>query len=166
MKRTTIPTFFLILALALSLCVSALAAGYGEEVLTRGIFVSRLFELSGDTDTEAAQDAFDDVPAEGKLAQAVRWASDNGIIKGYGSGRFGPNDPMTREQMVTMLYRNTQVLRQAPAGDWMFPLGFSDTDQVSDWAEEAVEWAVMNRILLGSVSGLQPKGFATDEQAF
>ena len=164
MKRTTIPTFFLILALALSLCVSALAGGDEKEVLTRGKFVSRLFELSGDTEIEAAQYTFDDVPSEGKLAQAVRWASDNGIIKGYGSGRFGPDDPMTREQMVTMLYRNTQVLRQAPAGDWMFPLGFSDTDQVSDWAEEAVEWAVMNRILQGSVSGLQPKGFATDEQ--
>jgi hypothetical protein len=164
MKRTTIPTIILILALALSLCVSALAAGDGEEVLTRGIFVSRLFELSGDTDTEAAQDAFDDVPSEGKLAQAVRWASDNGIVKGYGSGRFGPDDPVTREQMVTMLYRNTQVLGQAPAGDWMFPLGFSDADQVSDWAEKAIEWAVMNRILPGSVSSLEPKGVATDEQ--
>ena len=164
MKRTTIPTFLLIMALALSLCVSALAAGEDEEVLTRGEFVSRLFELNGKPDTEAAQDAFDDVPAEGKLAQAVRWASDNGIVKGYGSGCFGPDDPVTREQMVTMLYRNTQVLGQAPAGYWMFPLGFSDADQVSDWAEEAVEWAVMNRILPGSVSGLEPKGVATDEQ--
>ena len=159
-------SILLALALALTLVVPALAADAqtGDEVLTRGEFVTGLFDASGDKDTEPRQAYFDDVPMRGELAHAIRWAVDNGVVKGYGNGSFGPDDAVTREQMVTMLYRCAQALGQAPQGDWMFPLGFRDADTVSDWADEAVQWAVMNRIIVGTGSGIEPKATATDEQ--
>ncbi len=153
-----------VLALSLALPVFAADGGSAGETLTRGTFVVRLFQMSGAEDTEAAQALFADVPAEGELAQAVRWAAEQGIAGGYGNGNFGPNDPLTREQMVTMLYRNAQVLGQAPAGEWMFPLGNRDADAVAPWADKAMQWAVMNRILPALEGNLAPKENATEEQ--
>ena len=168
MKSRKLWSSLLALAMALTLClaVPALAADAqaGDEALTRGEFVTGLFGVSGDADAAAAQSAFDDVPAEGALAKAVGWAAEKGVVNGYGDGRFGPDDPVTREQMVTMLYRCAQTLGQAPQGDWMFPLGFRDADTVSDWADRAVQWAVMNRIIGGTGSGIEPKATATDKQ--
>ncbi|MBP5166436.1 MAG: 5'-nucleotidase C-terminal domain-containing protein [Oscillospiraceae bacterium] len=144
--------------------LSGAPAADENDILTRGEFVTGLFALSGAADAGEKQEGFDDVPAEGELARAVLWAADSGIVKGYGNGKFGPDDPVTREQMVTMLYRNAQILGQAPQGEWMFPLGFVDADEVSSWADEAVQWAVMNRIIIGTGSGIEPKATATDAQ--
>ena len=144
MKRSI--SLLLALILALSLAIPVFAADKAEDgTLTRGEFVIALFDSSGSDKTDPTQDRFDDVPAVGALAQAVRWAAESGIIDGYGDGRFGPDDPMTREQMVTMLYRYANALGQAPKGEWMFPLGSRDADTVSDWAEKAMQWAVMQR---------------------
>ena len=154
----------LALTLSLSLAAPALASDTQDAALTRGEFVAGLFGVSGDPDAMPRQDAFDDVPAEGALAQAVGWAADKGVVYGYGNGRFGPDDPVTREQMVTMLYRCAQTLGQAPEGDWMFPLGFRDADTVSAWADKAVQWAVMNRIIVGTGYGIEPRATATDAQ--
>ena len=162
MKRSRLFCLLLALALCLSLAAPALAAQ--DAALTRGEFVAGLFGVSGDPDASPRQDAFDDVPAEGALAQAVGWAYASGVVNGYGRGRFGPDDPVTREQMVTMLYRCALALGQAPAGEWMFPLGFADAGAVSAWADKAMQWAVMNRIIIGTGSGLAPRSTATDEQ--
>ena len=134
-----------------------------EEVLTRGEFVMGLFDLSGVKDMEPDDQVyFEDVPLSGKLALAVRWAVGNGIVKGYGNGRFGPDDPVTREQMAVMLYRCAQT--QGETDVQTFPLDFPDADEVSDWAEEAMCWAVMNGIIIGTDKGLEPKALATDDQ--
>ena len=165
MKRNKLLSLLLALVLALSLTAPALAAEPADEdLLTRGEFVEALYALSDEQGADEAQDYYDDVPAEGTLAQAVRWATDSGVVNGYGRRRFGPDDPVTREQMVTMLYRNAQALEQAPQGEWMFPLGFPDADTVSAWADEAVQWAVMNRLIIGTGSELAPKATATDDQ--
>jgi 2',3'-cyclic-nucleotide 2'-phosphodiesterase (5'-nucleotidase family) len=149
---------------ALKKNLSAAPAADEDDTLTRGEFVTGLFALCGAADAGAKQDRFRDVPAEGELASAVLWAADSGIVNGYGNGKFGPDDPVTREQMVTMLYRNTQALGQAPTGEWMFPLGFADADTVAAWADEAMQWAVMNRIIIGTGSGIEPKATAADDQ--
>jgi len=166
MKRNRLFSLFLALVLALSTAVPSFAASdtAGDGILTRGEFVAGLFERNGAADVKLTQDSFDDVPAAGELAQAVRWAVDSGIVEGYGDRRFGPDDPVTREQMVTMLYRNAKALGQAPQGEWLFPLGFRDAGTVSDWADEAMQWAVMNRIIIGTGSGIEPKATATDAQ--
>ena len=113
---------------------------------------------------EPRQAYFDDVPMHGDLALAIRWAVGNGIVKGYGDGRFGPDDPVTREQMATMLYRNAVLLGQGFQGMWMFYLNYPDAAEISEWADEAMHWVVMNGILIGSDRGLEPKANATDAQ--
>ena len=161
MKRRLVSAA-LAVVLALILCIPSFAAG--KEPLTRGAFVSALFERSGVTDMEPKQAWFDDVEMHGDLALAVRWAVGEGIVKGYGNGKFGPDDPVTREQMATMLYRNAQALGQGFQGLWYFPLDYPDADRISDWADEAMHWCVMKGILIGTGKGLEPKATATDEQ--
>ena len=166
MKHRKLLSLVLAMALALSLSVGAFAedAQAGDEVLTRGEFVIALYQLTEAWDGEAKQDVFDDVPAEGELALAVSWASANGIVYGYGDRTFGPDDPVTREQMATMLYRNAKLYGQGFEGAWYFPLEFQDAAEVSDWADEAVHWVVMNEIIVGTDKGLEPKALATDDQ--
>ncbi len=161
-KRSKIPAALLALILALSLAVPAFAADPG--VLTRGGFLSALFVLNGDPQTQPQQTEFRDVPAEGELAQAVRWAADSGIVNGYGDGRFGPEDPVTREQMAAMLYRSAQAQGKGFQGAWMFLLDYPDAADVSAWADEAMHWVVMKGIVVGTDRGLEPKALATEEQ--
>ncbi len=167
MKHSKLLSIVLVLALVLSLAVMpayAADAEYGDEILTRGEFVMGLYQLAEAWDGEAKQDSFDDVPAEGDLALAVSWAVANEIIYGYGNRKFGPDDPVTREQMATMLYRNAKLYGQGFQGMWYFPLDFPDAAEVSDWADEAMHWVVMEEIIIGTDKGLEPKALATDDQ--
>ncbi len=164
MRKQRILTLVLALVLALSLAAPAMAAEAGDETLTRGEFVLALFGLSGAEDAAPGEAVFEDVPAEGELAKAVAWAAESGIVNGYGNGCFGPDDPVTREQMAAMLYRNAQLLGQGFQGLWMFPLDYPDADQISPWADEAMHWVVMKGILIGTDLGLEPKATATDDQ--
>ena len=162
MKSRKLLSVILAALLALSLCAPAFAAD--GDVLTRGEFVSALFAVSGVTGLEPKQAYFDDVEMRGSLAQAVRWAVGEGIVKGYGDRNFGPDDPVTREQMAAMLYRNAQALGQGFQGMWMFLLDYPDAGEISDWADEAMHWCVMNGIIVGTDKGLEPKATATDDQ--
>ena len=166
MKHSKILSVLLTLALVLALSVPALAAdGESGEDLTRGEFVTALFQLTDEWDVEPSQDYFDDVPAEGGLAQCVRWAAENGIVNGYGNGKFGPDDPVTREQMAAMLYRSAQRLGQGYTDAWLFPLDeYPDAAEISPWADEAMHWMVMNGIITGTDKGLEPKALAAEDQ--
>ncbi len=166
MKHSRFLALVTALAIALSLTVPAFAeeAPAGDEVLTRGNFVISLYQLTEAWDGEAKQAIFDDVPAEGDLALAVSWASANGIVYGYDDRIFAPDDPVTREQMAAMLYRNTKLYGKGFEGLWYFPLDFPDASEVSDWADEAMHWVVMNEIIVGTDKGLEPKALATEGQ--
>ena len=161
-RRGRILPVLLALVLAFSLAAPAFAAD--ADILTRGSFLTALYALSGDVQAQPQQTEFEDVPADGALAQAIRWAMDSGIVKGYGDGTFGPEDPVTREQMAAMLYRNAQSLGQGFQGAWMFLLDYPDAAEISDWADEAMHWAVMKGILVGTDRGLEPKALATEDQ--
>ena len=139
MKKIRLVFLLSILLLALSMASPAIAQGMDDGILTRGEFVSELFGLSGAEGSDPVQSSFVDVPDGGALAQAVGWAADRGIVNGYGDGRFGPDDPVTLEQMVTMLYRDARCLGQAPEGEWLFPLGFSDAGEIAGRADEAMQ---------------------------
>lgn len=160
MNRSKILSFPLILTMLLSLCsVPALAEGEaGEELLTRGEFIAAVFRRFGEPESEPGWACFDDVPPEGSLAPAIRWAVDTGLVNGYGNGSFGPDDPVTREQLAAMLYRSAQALGQGFKGAWLFPLDYPDAAQVSPWAGEAMHWAVKKEILTGTDKGLEPRG--------
>ena len=93
-------------------------------------------------------------------SEAVRWATSEGIAKGYGNGKFGPNDPISREQMAAMMYRYEQKYGDGGfTGDWMYRLPFTDLDRISDWAFEAVAWCNMRGVITGKGNGVfDPKG--------
>ncbi len=140
MKRMKLVSAALAVLLALILCVPSFAAG--KEPLTRGEFVSALFERSGVTGMEPKQAWFDDVEMHGDLALAVRWAVGEGIVKGYGNGKFGPTDAVTLEQLAAILNRYAVF-----KGYEINVNGIAAAGEVSPWAVDNVNWAVANGIL-------------------
>ena len=105
---------------------------------------------------------YSDVTEDTWYSEAVRWATSEGIAGGYGNGKFGPNDSITREQMTTMIYRYEQKYGDGGfTGDWMYRLPFKDLDQISDWAFEAVAWCNVKGVITGKGNNIfDPKGFA------
>ena len=131
-----------------------------ELLMTRGMLATVLYNLEGQPDQELTH-AFSDVGSGIWYAAGVSWAAANGIINGYGDGRFGPDDSVTREQFVVMLWRYAG----SPATD-VRALAFSDAEQASGYAMEALCWAAENGILKGYGDGrLDPGGVATRAQA-
>ena len=100
---------------------------------------------------------FTDVP-EGKwYTEAVRWAQAEGIVQGVSATRFAPDAPLTREQLVSLLYRAAGA---EPASADLS--AYTDASRVSGWARPAVNWAVSAGVLKGtSASTLSPRGAAT-----
>ena len=140
----------LMLILALLLAAPAFAADTAPDdgMATRGDVAKWLYSAYG-ADFPAGETglAFTDVPADSGEAEAVAWAAGLGIARGYGDGRFGPDDLVTREQAAAMLYRFAQAAGRGFQGAWMFLLNYADAAEVSPWADEAMHWMVMNGIL-------------------
>ena len=108
---------------------------------------------------------FDDVDASAWYGEAVRWAAGEGIVSGYGDGKFGPNDAITREQLAVMLY-NYEKKRGGNVSAAADLSRYTDAGQISTWALDALRWAVSEGIITGTSSTtLSPKGQATRAQA-
>lgn len=123
--------------------------------LSRAQLAQILYNKEG-TPAVSGGSPFTDVATGTWYTNAVAWASAEGIVGGYGDGRFGPNDNITREQLVVMLWRYAEE----PVAS--VELTFSDTSQISSFARPAICWAVENGILNGKGGNiLDPKGFAT-----
>ena len=133
-----------------------------ELTMTRGMLVTALWRMEGSPAGKAA--AFSDVASGKYCFAAVAWASENGIVGGYGSGRFGPDDAVTREQMVTIFFRYAQFkgfgVSSAASLD-----GYSDCALVSAYARPAVAWAVGCGLVKGSGGSLLPGSPASRAQA-
>lgn len=130
--------------------------------VTRAQIVTILYRLAGSP--PASGSSFKDVKPTDWFGPAVEWASKNGIVSGYGNGFFGPNDPLNREQLATILYRYTKfILFKTPAnGDLT---GFGDWSEVSGYALDPMKWAVGAGLISGTDNGkLMPGGSATRAQ--
>lgn len=128
------------------------------ETTTRGMMVTILHNMEGKPAADSP--AFTDVPAGEWYAAPVAWASAHGIVSGYGNGRFGPNDPITREQMVTILYQYAQYKNYElnVAGDLST---FGDYDKTSPYAVTAFNWAIGKELIAGVGNNLlDPTGNA------
>ncbi len=139
--------------------------GYGDgrfgpdENLSRAQLAQILYNRDGRPESTGAS-PFTDVNRSKWYADAVIWANQKGVVGGYGNGLFGPDDPITREQLAVMLWRyagNPSATNKE--------LQFNDADEVGSFALEALQWAVENGIITGySDSRLNPKGLATRTQ--
>ena len=125
---------------------------------SRAMIVTMLWRMEG-SPVVNDQMAFKDVPDDMWFTDAIRWAAASGIVTGYDEDTFGTYDSLTREQMATILYRSAQSKGQGFTGSWAFPLNFDDADQISEWADEAMHWMIMNDIIQGmSDTELSPQG--------
>ena len=127
---------------------------------TRGMVVTVLYRLENQPSTSAA--SFTDVASGAYYANAVAWANANGIVSGYGSGKFGPNDKVTREQLAAILYRYAQYKKyDVSVGEDTNILSYDDAQSISTYAIPAIQWACGAGVVTGkSGSKLDPKGNA------
>ena len=131
---------------------------------TRGMIVTILYRLE-DTPAVSSMADFTDVETDQWYSDAIAWAAANSIVGGYGNGLFGPDDPITREQLATILYRYAQYKDYDTASSADLSR-YADFEQVSEWAQEAMAWANGEGIISGtSAVTLAPKDSATRAQA-
>lgn len=132
--------------------------------LTRGMLAAVLFRLE-EPGAQGVKAPFADVADGSWYEQGTAWAAEAGIVSGYGNGRFGPNDKITREQLAVMLFRYARLLELNTGGRDSLT-EFSDCGAVSPWAQDAVAWAVDSGIISGLPNGsLAPAGTATRAEA-
>jgi len=134
--------------------------------LTRAMLATVLWRVAEEPEA-SGQLTFFDVASDRWYSEAIAWALEAGIVQGIGGGAFAPGDYITREQMAVMWFHFA-----AFAGlDTTVPSNFnwdrfSDRGEVSDWAEEAMHWAVYTGLIVGtSPTTLSPQGTATRGQA-
>ena len=124
--------------------------------VTRGQFVTVLWRMAGSPQPETAS-AFTDT-AEGKwYSDAVAWASEKGYVNGYPDGTFRPNDSLTREQAMKILFGyNGGVSGQELMYTSVYNTGFADSDSISSWAKSAMYWAYYHELISGTSTGTTP----------
>ena len=151
-------------------CENGLMAGVSADrfepngTLTRGEAVTALWALEGRPVVNYLMD-FSDVDPAASYGEAVRWAASEGIAGGYGGGLFGPDDPITREQLAVMLYRYARHEGYDTAQGGMAVREFADYDQIAGYAAEAMTWAVEAGVLTAtSLDTLAPGQAATRVQ--
>ena len=131
---------------------------------TRGMVVTVLYRLEG---SPAVSDtaAFDDVANGAYYQNAAAWAVANGITSGYGNGKFGPNDPITREQFAAFLYRYAKYKGlDVSVGEDTNILSYNDALTISEYAFPAMQWLCGEGIMQGNNGNLMPAGNATRAQ--
>ncbi len=133
-----------------------------EGKMTRAMLATVLYRIAGQPAVEG-KSPFKDV-AEGKwYSDAVTWAYENGIVNGISETSFGVNAYVTREQLATMLLRYAEVCGYDASARAELS-GFSDSNRVSAFAVESMQWAVAEGIVGGDGGRLNPQGNATRAQ--
>lgn len=128
--------------------------------MTRAMLAAVLYRLSGKPSAEPGS-RYTDVPDGQWYTDAVRWACAGGILTGYGDGRFGTGDNVTREQLASALYRYAAYRNDAvtAAADLS---AYTDAGSISVWARDAMAWANAQGLLLGrTATELAPSGTAS-----
>ena len=128
----------------------------------RAMLATILYRLAGEP-AVSGDLPFTDVESGTWYTDAVLWAAQNGIVNGLGENTFAPMNTLTREQLVTMLYRYAEAegYDVSAAADLS---GYPDADKVQTYAQEAMSWAVAEGIVEGMDGNLNPAGSATRAQ--
>ena len=128
--------------------------------VTRGMMATILWRMEGSL-APKGENSFTDVEAGMWYTDAITWAAENGIFAGYSMDKFGPDDPITREQLTAIFYRYADY-----KGYKLTVTGnldkFEDADKITDYAKTVMQWAVGNGLIKGkSETLLDPQGTAT-----
>lgn len=136
-----------------------------NSIMTRAMLVTVLHRLAGEP--QPGINVFNDVPAGMWYTRAVAWAAAKGVISGYGGGRFGPDDILTREQIAVILYHYAQATgADVSMGGNTNILSYTDFEEISEYAIPAMQWAAGAGLITGRPGGiLDPKGGATRAEA-
>ena len=152
---------------------NGLMVGYGDGIFgpnaptTRAMLAMMLWRLEGCPAVNYTLD-LENVKAGVWYTEAVRWTASQKLIRGYGNGKFGPSDTLTREQMATILYRYAQYKgNDVSAGEDTNILTFGDATTVAEYAIPAMQWACGSGVITGKNAAdgsgliLAPKGSTT-----
>lgn len=131
------------------------------QTVTREMLAVIVYNMEGQPDYKGTI-KFTDVNENAWYYDGVSWAAENGIVAGYGNGIFGTGDMLTREQLVSILYRYTDMKGIDTPTDGTAINGFYDKNEISDYAVNSMKWAIGQGIISGDGTGhLNPKKGAT-----
>lgn len=132
-----------------------------EQSATRGMLAMIINNMEGVADK--VYWSYFDVKEDAWYANAVAWCSETGVMKGYGDGKFGPEDSVTREQLVSILYRYAVYKNYSNLEtNGVELLNYKDYADVSGYAGGPMQWALKNSIISGKERNLlDPKGVAS-----
>ena len=132
--------------------------------ITRAMIVTILYRLEG-SPAVSGTIPFSDVSAGKWYTDAVIWGSENGIVEGYGNGKFGPMDNITREQFAAIMYRYAKF-KGYNTGKTADLSGYKDASSISGYALPAMKWSNAEGLITGrTAETLVPKGNTTRAEA-
>ncbi len=132
--------------------------------LTRGMFITILYRMENEPETSITQ-IFSDIGTDDWYQKAVAWGYANGIVMGISDTEFAPNLPITREQQATMLYRYASF-KGYDISSINDLLNYLDIDEISDYALDAMRYAVGTNLIQGKTSDrLAPQDYTNRAEA-
>jgi|GEM_PF-794867 len=130
-----------------------------NDYMSRAMVATVLWRMDGSVSAPNAS-SFEDVASGTWCWEAIQWASFTGVMAGYNAQTFGTNEPVTREQLAALMFRYEKY--KNGMNEFNRRHNFSDSNQVEDWAAEAVAWAQQNQLMNGKPGNLfDPKGTTT-----
>ena len=136
-----------------------------NDKITRAMMVTILYRMEGSPNNNG-KSKFSDVPTNEWYSKAIKWASEKGIVNGYGgTNNFGPNDNIIRQDLAGIL-RNYAKYKKKNINVLANLTNFKDYKKVENYAVTSMKWAVGNGVITGNSDGtLNPKGNATRAEA-
>ena len=128
--------------------------------LSREMFATFLHRIAG-TPTAGASGFYDAYTVSNWATSAINWASDEGVILGFYGNMFAPHRDIERQQIAVMLFRYAEILGLDMSFSSDTFEEFPDTARVSDWAEEAMQWATYHGLITGQRGNMAPRSNAT-----
>ena len=136
-----------------------------DTTMTRAMFVTVLGRLAGVDVSRFKTSSYSDVPINATTtwyAPYVEWATQMGLVEGYGDGTFGPDNKITHQQMYQLMYKYTIFVENKKTNISGTSINASDAEEVADWAKDAVKYASQQNFLVkvGTSSRIDPTGEA------
>lgn len=142
-----------------------------DTIMTRAMITKVLYNHANENDliknTNLEDDKFEDVSENDWYAEAVKWAVSLGITNGTSEKTFSPDENLTREQFVTLLYRYAKAINlDVSVGEETNILSYEDAFDISEYAMEAFQWACGSEIITGKTSStIAPQDAVTRAEA-